>query len=60
MNDKAFYEQILGLRAPWRVAGVALSLEAGEVVVRVEAEETDWGCPECGERMSVHGWVSRR
>jgi transposase len=60
MNDTSLYQQILGLSEPWRVTGVDLSLETGEVVVRVSTEETVWGCPECGERMHVHSRVTRR
>ena len=37
-----------------------LSMEKGEVVVRVAAEEGVWACPECSERMHVHGKAMRR
>ena len=60
MNDKTLYQQILGLEEPWQVTGVELSLEKGEVVVRVETKETVWACPECAARMSVNERVTRR
>lgn len=60
MKDIALYEQLLGLKKPWHVVDVNLSLEKGEVLVRVEPEETMWGCPECNERMHVHGWTVRQ
>ena len=33
MRDKELYTQILGIRSPWQVAEVELSVEAGEVKV---------------------------
>ena len=60
MRDIALYERLLDLTAPWRVADVDLRLPEGEVVVRVEASETQWGCPECGERMHRHDSAVRR
>ena len=60
MNDTALYETVLGLTKPWHVVEVVLSLEKGEVLVRVEAKETKWGCPECSERMHVHEWKTRQ
>ncbi len=61
MRDIALYERLLDLTAPWQVADVELRLEDGEVVVRVDApENTQWGCPECGERMHRHDSTVRR
>lgn len=37
-----------------------LQLEAGEVVVRVEAAPQRWGCPECGKQMRIHDYTVRR
>ena len=46
MRDKELYTQILGIRSPWQVADVGLSVEAGEVKVYVEqgpgAERRCW------------------
>ena len=36
MRDRELYARILGTEAPWRVEGVELKLEEGEVVVQVE------------------------
>lgn len=50
MRDKDLYQQILGIRAPWRVSEVELDLAGGEVTVHVD-REPDAGpltCPECG------------
>lgn len=60
MRDIALYERLLDLTAPWRVTNVDLRLEEGEVVVQVEASETEWGCPECRERMHRHDSTVRR
>lgn len=60
MRDVALYERLLGLAPPWRVVDVDLRLQEGEIVVRVEACGTQWGCPECGERMHRHDSAVRR
>lgn len=60
MNDTSFYERVLGISAPWRVTSIDLSMERGEVVVRVVADDVLWGCPECAARMHRHGTVTRR
>ena len=50
MRDKELYTQILGIRSPWQVAEVELSVEAGEVKVYVEQESgAQQRCPKCGE-----------
>jgi len=36
MRDKELYTQILGIRSPWKVADVELSVEDGEIKVIVE------------------------
>lgn len=36
MRDRGLYAKILGIEVPWRVEGVGLDLEEGEVVVQVE------------------------
>lgn len=59
MRDKELYTQILGIRSPWQVADVELSLEAGEVKVFVEREPgAQQRCPQCGE--SCPGYDKRR
>ncbi len=60
MRDTGLYERLLDVRAPWRVAGVELRVDEKEVVVRLEADQVLWGCPECGRRMHVHDRAVRR
>jgi transposase len=48
MNDVELYQQLLGLTAPWTVAGVAVDVDQQQVRVSVEVlSETRWPCPEC-------------
>jgi transposase len=50
MRDKDLYQQILGIRVPWRVAEVELDLKAEAVTVHVELEPgSKLACPECGQ-----------
>jgi transposase len=62
MQDITLYQQILGLKEPWKVQSVKLQVKESEVVVRVECTENVWGCPHpgCGERMHIHEWDARR
>lgn len=60
MKDTKMYESLLGLESPWRVRDVDLRLDAGEVIVYVEADRQRWGCGECGIRMHVHDYAIRR
>jgi transposase len=47
MQDKELFQTLLGLKTPWTVARVELTLERGEVHVHVEHGEVRWSCPEC-------------
>jgi transposase len=60
MQDHQLYQQILGLSEPWKVTNVMLRMKAREVEVVVECTEQVWGCPECGKRMHIHEWETRR
>ena len=62
MQDIALYQQILGLKEPWKVQSVELKIKDGEVLVRVECTDNLWGCPNpgCGQRMHIHEWETRR
>ena len=61
MHETEFYQQILGLRAPWAVADVKLDTEAGQVDIHVaHAEGTKFGCPECGRELACYDHVSER
>jgi hypothetical protein len=55
MKDFQLYQQILGLVEPWAVEGVTLKPRGQEVEVRVGFAATLWGCPQCQERMEIHG-----
>lgn len=53
MRDTELYARILGIEQPWRVKGVELRLEGGDVEVLVEhGGEGKLPCPECGEASS--------
>jgi transposase len=55
MQDVELYAQILGLTAPWRVAGVALKMEEGRVEIAVEHEsDACFACPKCGREASCY------
>lgn len=46
MEEKDFYQQILGLESPWFVADVKLDTAKQQVDIRVEhAEGTRFCCP---------------
>lgn len=48
MDDRALYQRLLGLEAPWMVSDVELRLSEGDVVLRVEPEvKHRWSCPVC-------------
>jgi len=48
MRDIELYRALLGLTAPWTVAGVDVDMKGQRVVVRVEAGPGPYACPECG------------
>jgi transposase len=57
MQDRELYEQILGIRSPWRVQRVELKLEKGKGAVRVYLEHGQdqmWPCPECGRECVLY------
>ena len=61
MRDITLYESLLGLSPPWRIDNVDLRLDEGEIVLRVGVKEgVLWGCPECGQRMHIHDYHTRR
>jgi len=50
MHDKELYTQILGIRRPWKVTEVELSVAAGEVKVFVDCQRGRRGkCPKCNQ-----------
>ena len=60
MRDRELYARILGIEAPWRVEGVELNLEEGEVMVQVEHAGEGLRCPECGRGGSRYDTRQRR
>jgi transposase len=59
VNEKEFYQRLLGVEAPWKVIGVELDLERRRVKVEVSCEPVEW-VNEAGERAHVHGYKERR
>ena len=60
MRDTDLYQELLGLKHPWNVAGVDLKTEARMVVVDVEcADKTLWVDPDGEGRAHIHGWSLR-
>ena len=59
MNEKEFYQRLLGVEAPWKVIGVKLDLEQRRVEVEVSCEPAEW-VNEAGERAHVHGYEERQ
>lgn len=61
MEDRALYQTILGLSAPWTVARVELREEEQAVQVFVEAAVgTAFTCPDCGTTVPVYDHAERR
>lgn len=59
MHDKELYRQILGIRKPWKVTSVELSVAAGEVKVFVDCQGgRAVKCPKCDQ--SCPGYDRRR
>jgi transposase len=61
MQEKEFYQQILGLESPWYVSDVKLDMEAQQVDVYVEhPEATKFCCPDCSQALSCYDHASPR
>ena len=60
MKDTTLYDELLGLKQPWYVAGVRLDVVKQEVEVEVRSKDTTWACPECQGRMHIHEYTERR
>jgi len=55
MQDNELYEQLLGLKQPWKVSAVALRMEESKVTVTVSHEQSaQFECPECGRQAPVY------
>jgi transposase len=59
VNEKEFYQRLLGVEAPWKVSGVELDLEHQRIEVEVSCERVEW-VDEAGSRAHVHGYEERR
>jgi transposase len=60
MNEREFYQQVLGLSKPWKVKAVRMELAQRKIVVEVECEDEIWGNPSTGQRAQIHEWNLRR
>lgn len=61
MHETDFYEQILGLAAPWGVADVELDMAAQRVDAYVDHGEGEtFRCPECGQKLSCYDHTKTR
>lgn len=54
MQDKALYQQILGITTPWRVTGVELDLPGGKVTVSLSHGRSRFRCPHCQADCAVY------
>ena len=61
MQEKEFYEQILGLRSPWFVSEVKLDTTGQRVDVYVSHPSgTKFCCPKCDQELSCYDHTSER
>lgn len=61
MHETEFYQQILGLTSPWRVADVKLDTTAQQVDIHVDHPEgTNFCCPECGIELACYDHAPAR
>jgi transposase len=61
MKDKDLYAQILGIKSPWQVTGIELSVSEEEVTVQVEHEGGSRSCcPTCGKEQPGYDSRTRR
>jgi transposase len=60
MQDTELYQQILGLKAPWKVARIELKVKEQRVDLWIQyGEEAKFPCPECGQPSPVRGHRER-
>jgi transposase len=61
MKDTSLYEQILGLRKPWRVAEVKLDVAAQRVDLWLEhGAKVRWSCPACEKPCGIYDHSEER
>jgi transposase len=60
METTDLYQQILGLRSPWRVADVQLDLKGKSVAVTViDDGSVEHSCPDCGRKCPGYDRLER-
>lgn len=61
MTIEEFYQESLGLSAPWQVGRVELDKKAGRVDIwLVHPDQVRWLCPCCQERLGVYDHLPER
>ena len=60
VQEKEFFEQVLGLVEPWHVKDIKLDLAGSRVDVVVESTPGHVWISEDGSRLHIHGWEERR
>lgn len=61
MQDKEFYQQILGLSSPWKVTDVELDRASAEIRVKVDHPRgSQFCCPECKTELPCHDHAEER
>lgn len=61
MQDRDLYQYLLGLKAPWTVAKVALDVKGRRVDVWAEHPEGQaWPCPECSQKLAGYDHAEER
>ena len=60
MKDTQLYSQILGIRKPWKVINVQISLADDEVQVTVVRDGAKLTCPKCGKTGPGYDQRTRR
>lgn len=61
MQDIELYTQLLGIRAPWSITSVQVSLKDKSVTINVSYDETiPVACPVCGGQATIYDHQKRR
>jgi transposase len=61
MEDTALYEYLLGLKSPWNVQTVNLSVKDQQVDVwAIHPDDVSWECPTCGKKKPLYDHSEER
>ena len=61
MHETDFYQQILGLKSPWKVVDVKLDTAAGQVDIHVaHSDASRFCCPDCGKELACYDHTPER